>query len=207
MMKRKKRPSVDWHDRIGVEFITNEDCRVIVVDYQKRKGKVALYQVMFLDDYKFMKWVQWSHIEKGVVKNPFYKSVCGVGYLGIDKNGEVPTVSVGKSKIRREYTVWANMLERCYSDKQDERHPTYENCTVCERWHSFANFLEDITSIKNYEYWRDNPQQRIALNKDMYYTELGIDTDCKEYSLETCRFIDVLENSKEVYMRGNMIGK
>lgn len=196
MAKRKKRPMVDWKERIGVEFITNEECQARVVDYQKRGKKPALYQVVFLDEHKFTTWSQWANIEKGAVKNPYHRSVFGVGYLGVDKNGEVPNTTNGK-KIRREYVAWANMLERCYSDKQDERHPSYENCTVCERWQSFANFLEDIDKIKNYEYWRDNPQQRIALNKDMYYSELGIDTDCKEYNLETARFISQSDNSKE----------
>ena len=38
----------------------------------------------------------------------------------------------------------------------------------------------------------------------MYYVELGIKTDCKEYNLETTRFIDKEDNSKESAIRGGL---
>ena len=89
------------------------------------------------------------------------------------------------------------MLRRCYDEKYHEQYPTYKNCEVCDRWKCYANFLEDISKIKGYELWRNNPKQRISLNKDIYYAELGIQIDCKEYSLLTTRFIDNRDNTKE----------
>jgi hypothetical protein len=43
------------------------------------------------------------------------------------------------------YGVWVNMLSRCYSPKNN----SYENygargIVVCERWHDFASFAEDV---------------------------------------------------------------
>ena len=182
-------------ERIGIEFTTNEGYQAIVIDYITCE-KV---QVMFLDDYKFKTWTQWSHLKRGKIKNPYHKSVYGVGYLGLDKNGQTPKATEN-GKSTREYKLWSHMLERCYSDKYHETRPTYKNCTVCQRWLCFANFLEDISKIKGYELWRDNPKG-FALNKDTYYTELGIFTDEKEYSLLTTRFITENDNSKEMRAR------
>lgn len=182
-------------ERIGVEFSTKYGEQVIVIDYVNC-DKV---QVMFLDKNKLKTWTDWVNLKKGEVKNPFTKTVYGVGYLGIMSNGEKPKTVDETGKATREYKVWNGMIARCYDDR--ERHKTYKNVTVCDRWHSFALFLEDIDKIRGYQLWKDNPRQGIALNKDMYYADLGIITDEKVYSLETCRFITKSENMKEVSER------
>ena len=38
------------------------------------------------------------------------------------------------------YRAWAGMLRRCYSDKYQERQPTYKDCSVSEDWLTFSNF-------------------------------------------------------------------
>lgn len=38
------------------------------------------------------------------------------------------------------YTTWFNMIVRCYSDRELQRHPTYEQKFVCESWLTFSNF-------------------------------------------------------------------
>ena len=38
------------------------------------------------------------------------------------------------------YRVWKSMLERCYSDKAQDKHPTYKGCSVSEEWNTFSNF-------------------------------------------------------------------
>ncbi len=38
------------------------------------------------------------------------------------------------------YTVWSDMLRRCYSKKSLEKHPTYEGCSVHLDWKYFSNF-------------------------------------------------------------------
>lgn len=183
-------------ERIGVEFTTKYGEQVIVIDYVNC-DKV---QVMFLGEHKLKTWTSWDKLKnKCGLTNPFTKTVNGVGYLGIMSNGEKPKVVDETGKATREYKVWTGMIARCYDDR--ERHKTYKNVTVCDRWHSFALFLEDIDKIREYQLWKDNPRQGIALNKDMYYADLGIITDEKVYSLETCRFITKSENMKEVTER------
>ena len=38
------------------------------------------------------------------------------------------------------YRRWVHMLERCYSERYQEKKPTYIGCTVCEEWLRFSNF-------------------------------------------------------------------
>lgn len=185
---------------IGIEFTTNEGYQVVVVDYINTNKVI----IMFLDEHRHKMPVTWQNVKNGRVRNPFHRSIFGVGYLGTDSNGKVPnTTKKGKNRSvsTREYNVWYRMMVRCYDEKHHERKPTYKNVTVCDRWHCFANFLEDLPKIMNYEYWKSHPNEYVALNKDIYYAELGIETDCKEYSLLTTRFIDNGENVLEMIDR------
>ena len=163
-------------ERIGVEFTTNEGYQVIVIDYVNYDN----VQVMFLDEHKWTTLTTWKNLENGHLKNPFHKSVHGVGFLGV---GYVSTKKNGQKT--REYNLWMSMLDRCYSGK----YASYENVTVCDRWHCYSTFLEDLPKIKNYELWKNGDKREYDLNKDLYYRDLGISTNDKVYSLETCQFL------------------
>ena len=121
--------------------------------------------------------------------------VYGIGTLGTFKDGSKPTTSEN-GKQTREYILWRSMIQRCYDEKFHESNPTYKDCTVCERWLVFANFLEDLTLIEDYELWRDNPNTGVSLDKDSKVQGNKI------YSLETCKFVNKSDNSKERNERG-----
>ena len=40
------------------------------------------------------------------------------------------------------YQVWKEMLRRCYSNRYQEKYPTYIGCSVKKEWHSFMAFRE-----------------------------------------------------------------
>lgn len=98
----------------------------------------------------------------------------------------------------RVYRTWAHMLERCYCKKYQEKHPTYKGCYVCERWLKLSAFVEDIVKIENYEYWLNNPNERIALDKDIKSNNKN-----KCYCLEKCMFVNPRENSKQALKNEN----
>ena len=122
-------------------------------------------------------------------KNPYERTVYGVGYIGLLADGTRPRTET------REYKVWHGMLERCYDGK--ERHKTYENCTVAEEWHCYSTFLQDLPFIDGYEYWRDNPRQKIALDKDR--RQQGVKN--KVYCKYTVEFISQSNNMQEASQR------
>lgn len=67
------------------------------------------------------------------------KLVCGVGIN--DANYKVSEKDAsGKQNRCPFYTKWVDMLNRCYSDKLQNRYPTYRGCTVCEEWKTFSKF-------------------------------------------------------------------
>lgn len=96
---------------------------------------------------------------------------------------------------RRTYGVWQRMLERCYSEKYQKNNPSYKGCYVCNRWLKLSNFVEDISKIDNYEFWKNNPNKRIALDKDV-----KSNNENKCYCLEQCMFITQEENSKQSHI-------
>jgi len=85
----------------------------------------------------------------------------------------------GKQKQRRVwecpyYRTWSNMLERCYSDKYQERNPTYVGCSVSEEWLRFSSFKR----------WMEKQDwEGLQLDKDLLFE------GNKVYSAETCVFV------------------
>lgn len=68
----------------------------------------------------------------------FRKPVCGIGIN--DADYIVRPLINGKKVICPYYQSWANMIERCYSQKYQEKYPTYKGCSVDSEWLTFSNF-------------------------------------------------------------------
>lgn len=171
-------------EREGQTFVSNEGCKFFVKEYVSSNNVI----VKFCDGHKAEVPTTWQQCTKGQVKNPYFKSVYGVACLGV---GDFVTSVNGK--LTREYDLWKQMIRRCYSGE----YSSYTNVIVCERWLVYANFLEDLSSIENYQMWLENPNQRISLDKDIKQQ----DVENKVYSLETVKFVTNVENTKEVHER------
>jgi hypothetical protein len=72
------------------------------------------------------------------------------------------------------YTVWKNMLQRCYSEKYLERNPSYIGTSVCSEWLSATAFKKWMEQ----QDWQDK-----SLDKDI------IVPGSKLYSPDTCAFV------------------
>lgn len=71
-----------------------------------------------------------------------------------------------REKRPKEYTLWSDMLNRCYNTRLDRRRDaSYADCYVAEEWHNFQNFIkwydENIVLYKTNE--------PITLDKDLLY--------------------------------------
>ena len=164
-------------DRTGETNISNEGCTMKIVEYNNANNII----VEFEDEHKYRFHTSYKHFKNGQCKNLFYPSVYGHGYLGIDKESNVPKVSELKNDKRVqtwEYRKWQNMLQRCFDNKLKEKEPTYKNVTCCDRWLCFANFLEDLEALKKEYNWSEN--ETLNLNKDILHKGNNI------YSLENC---------------------
>ncbi|AMM43910.1 HNH endonuclease [Pectobacterium phage vB_PcaM_CBB] len=72
------------------------------------------------------------------------------------------------------YTMWRNILERCYSQKLKDKFPTYKDCTIHEEWLYFSNFKSWVLT---------QPYQNRDIDKDLLYK------NNKHYSPHTCIFV------------------
>lgn len=175
-------------DRTGQTYVTNEGYTIKIIKYVNNTEVLIEFQ----DDYKYKKWSRVWDCKQGRVKNPFHKSVYGVGYLGVMSDGTVPITKIN-GKMTREYNVWHDMIKRCYSETSLQIRPQYKDCIVDEKLHSYSYFLEHINEIVGYDLWLANCDYE--LDKDMWYKEQGIETTYKIYSLETIRFIPHSDNT------------
>lgn len=124
-----------------------------------------------------------QEIKVGNIKNPFLSSIFDVGYLG----------GVSCVIYKKEYTIWFDMMRRCY-DKKRKDYKWYGEVgiEVCKEWHNFSNFVLDIKNIEGYnkELFESN---KLQLDKDILKT--------KEYSLLGCKFVSKEDNLREMLDR------
>ena len=88
------------------------------------------------------------------------------------------------------YQKWYGMLRRCYDEDfhKTKNGKNYIGCTVCDRWLTLSNFVEDIPKITGYD-------EEQFLNG---YLELDKDkknnTDDKSYVTKYCTWLPKPEN-------------
>ena len=114
--------------------------------------------IQFIDDFNYVKeHVNYQNFLKGQIKNPYDKTVYGIGYLG---SGRYKTWN--KGKFTTEYNSWSDMISRCYADEKGQ--PAYFNrCTVCDDWLNFQVFC----SWYNENAYKVN--ERLHLDKDILF--------------------------------------
>ena len=76
--------------------------------------------------------VQLTNIKSGSIKDKYSPSVCGVGIVGTKHPSRVSGVKT------KEYVLWCNMLERCYSTNLKKKRPTYIGYEVSENYISWV---------------------------------------------------------------------
>ena len=139
---------------------------IIIVKYNKSSN----IEIEFQDEYKFITNTTYANFKRGYIKNPYDKSVCGVGYIGVGKY---------KSKVGGDltpaYFTWKNMVHRCYDEDHRYLNITYEECYMCNEWLNFQTFA------KWYEdNFYDVGEGRMHIDKDILIK------GNKLYSPETC---------------------
>ena len=157
---------VSYKDCVGKVCKSKSSGDFKVLKYNNAKN----VEIQFLDTgYEMV--AQLGHIKNGCVKDPHLPSVYGVGITGTKYQ-----ISEG-GRNTKEYTLWNNMLKRCYSDALKKKRPTYEGCEVSDNFKSYEYFYEWCHKQVGFgnEYWQ--------LDKDLLVK------GNKVYSEYTCVFI------------------
>ena len=135
----RKDLEVNKSKRIGKINISNEGYEMKIIKYDNCDN----IWIEFQDEYKARVYTSYKAFKKGEVKNPFHKTICDVGYVGI---GKYKTRE--NRKNTKAYTIWTNMIKRCYDPYEINRHLTYIDSYVCDEWLCFQNFAKWF--YKNY---------------------------------------------------------
>lgn len=127
--------------------------------------------VQFQDKFKHSKETHWNNFKRGTVLNPYDKTLYGVGYLGEGKY-----TCHDNGVLTNHYIIWANILCRCYYEKNRHLNSSYEGCGMVDNWHNLQWFSE---------WYYDNVYDagdggRLHVDKDILFK------DNKLYSPETC---------------------
>ena len=122
---------ISYKDCVGKICISKSSGDFKVLKYNNAKD----VEIQFLKT-GYEATVGLGHIKIGNVKDPYAPSVHGVGVTGTKYPITVDDV------ITKEYVLWVDMLQRCYSDSFKKKRPTYEGCEASENFKSFEYFYE-----------------------------------------------------------------
>lgn len=155
---------------IGEIFPVLDNYIVKVIEYKNNKNIIIEFQ----DEFKAIKKTNLGNLLKGKIKNPYSKSVYGIGRIGNVKN-------VNNNIL---YHRWKRMISRCYN-KKDPIYYLYgeKGIKVSNEWLIFENYEKDIKQMKNF----DKIKEGWHIDKDL--------SNSKIYSKETCLIISPTENS------------
>ena len=185
----KDSKSILFNDRVNEEVVNQYGTTIKILQYLDANNIVVEFQ----DEYKYRTDTTYWAFKNGAVKNPYDKTVYGVGCLGVGKYK--PQTKDVKSP---EYKLWKAVLNRCYG-ANNKKNPCYRGCKVCDEWLIFQNFAEWYN--ENY-YSIDG--ENIHLDKDILIKGNKI------YSPETCIFVPQRINALFVknkdYRNGTVIG-
>lgn len=168
---------------------------LVIKEYDKivNNRKFTIWLIQFVNT-GYTREVYKINAEKGKAKDPYSISVLGIGYEGVFP--QKPYHSQAKR-------LWSNMMKRCY-DKKHLKGYFGKGVTVDTRWHSFANFLEDIPKLDGFELWLKGFEKgniKYNLDKDT------IVTGNKVYSKLCCSFIPESINKAEGAKNGKPFTK
>ena len=138
---------------------------------------------VYFPDYDFVvSNRQYIEFQRGSIICPYERTVLNKGYRG---EGQYSHKTHPKA-----YNHWHLMLNRVYDEKYKIKHPTYQNCTICEEWHNFQNFAQ---------WYEDNyyevPNIIMDLDKDILIK------GNKVYGPETCCFVP--NNINKLFVKSN----
>lgn len=170
-------------DRIGEKYITNQGYEIEIIEYYNNRNCTIKFNTF---QKTVLKNQEYKYIKSGNVRNPYHPIFYGVGFIG-----EGIFKATLCKRINVDYNKWRNMIARVYSEKEQEKHPTYKDVTVCEEWYNFQNFAKWF-----YNNYNPETMQGWHLDKDILVK------GNKVYSPETCCFVPVEING--LFIKSNV---
>lgn len=153
---------------LNEERLNQNGCLMKIVEYTDSRNIIIEFQ----DEHNARVRTSYGNFKRGIVRNPYYPTVCGVGISG-DK---YPIVE--NNRPVKEYDIWLRILYRCFDEKTKKKQPTYRDVTCCDEWLNYENFYKWLHSQENFNQWYNG--KRWAVDKDIFVKRNKI------YSPENC---------------------
>lgn len=151
---------------VGDVLPTNEGSSITILNQEPSDAKNNYFRIKHNDEHGYVVIVTSSAIRSGSIKNPYRKSVYGIGYIGVG-----PYSAGTKNNKTIEYGVWSSMIRRCYDTATQTIHPTYVGCLVCEEWHNFQNFAHWYHNTGYYAMGYDLDKDLLVVGNNVYSPE------------------------------------
>lgn len=185
-MKRKK---YDNPTNVGATGITDQGLFQVISQESSLQ-----YTVRFVDS-GYTKSVRKDYIKDGSIKDPYFKSKCGVGFIGEGpyKTGTKDTSTGSINEYTdKAYVCWSNLIHRCYNpQRHDYTRYGARGVLVSEGFKNFQNFCEFFSKR-----WSEGLQ----LDKDILFDGNNM------YSEATCVFVPPYINNLIVHSKNNLNG-
>lgn len=150
----------------GTLYDTNVSGQVEILS-EPINGKV---EVRFLNT-GYTTTAYLSNIRAGTIRDKLMPTVYGVGVFGTKYPAKLNGV------IQKEYSLWTDMLKRCYDAKEHYRYPNYIGCSVSE-------------NFKSYEYFYEWCQKQVGFGNPGWHLDKDLLVKGnKVYSEDTCVFL------------------
>lgn len=169
-----KRKSNSWTD-CNKLLISNSGLEFLAFKEKGRKFKIKFSGTGYTTE------VFKDNALNGKVRDPYSITFLGSGYLG-EFNKSLRYWKQAK-------LLWSNMMKRCYDKKLVGNY--VGEVTVSDRWKCFSNFLDDISSLENFDKWlsgQGGGGVKYNLDKDK------ILNGNKVYAKDVCMFLTEFEN-------------
>lgn len=168
---------------------------VVLREYSKRIGRRTwpMLVIQFTET-GTTKEVYKCNAIQGKTKDPYSPSFLGIGFLG---EHEKPYY------WKQAKRLWSNMLKRCYDSNYAQGYYG-RGYTVERRWLCFANFLDDLPNVDDFDNWIlgfDKTKPQYNLDKDLKVP------GNKVYSRECCAFVPEYENKSAGARNGKPYAK
>lgn len=170
---------------IGKRYKTNCGNTCTIIRRVPDEKYADLVEAIF-DGTGFRKISRLPNFKNGKIKDPYYPSESGIGYLG---EGYEKMMKSDKALFDKLYDRWRNMLRRCY-DETSSGYYKYGKVGVhvCDRWHNLSNYIFDIIQLPGFDRTKVLNGE-ISLDKD----KLQMNEPNKQYSPETCVWLTYTE--------------
>jgi hypothetical protein len=141
---------------VNEELLNQNGCSMKIIEYIDNQNIIVEFQ----DEYKARVQTTYWNFKRGIVRNPYYPTVYGVGI-----SGDKYQISENSKPIK-EYGIWRSILSRCFNEDIKKKQPTYQNVTCCDEWLYYPNFYEWLHSQSNFDKWYNG--KRWAVDKDIF---------------------------------------